>query len=96
MVNQYTKKKNWGITNDFTFGGYGKIKPELINFMNNFYKQYKIPLDPVYRKMLLLFLNLSRKINGDGERKFGLFILRALESLNEQLLREKKITNLTY
>ena len=42
LVNQYTKKKNWGITNDFTFGGYGKIKLELINFMNNFYKQYKI------------------------------------------------------
>lgn len=39
---------NWSVNFDFTFGGYGKVKPELISFINAFYKQYKIPLDPVY------------------------------------------------
>ena len=43
-----TNKKNWSIENDYTFGGYAKIKPTLISFMNDFYQQYRIPLDPIY------------------------------------------------
>ncbi|RIW16159.1 1-aminocyclopropane-1-carboxylate deaminase/D-cysteine desulfhydrase [Algoriphagus lacus] len=36
------------INTDFHFGGYGKFKPELIDFMIWFHREFKIPLDPVY------------------------------------------------
>lgn len=36
------------IETDFHFGGYGKHKPELIEFIGWFYGEFKIPLDPVY------------------------------------------------
>jgi 1-aminocyclopropane-1-carboxylate deaminase len=46
-------KKNWKIINDYHFGGYGKITPELILFINEFNKKYKIPLDPIYTGKLV-------------------------------------------
>ncbi len=36
------------IVENYHFGGYGKTRPELIDFMNDFYDRYGIPLDPVY------------------------------------------------
>ncbi|OOG76895.1 1-aminocyclopropane-1-carboxylate deaminase/D-cysteine desulfhydrase [Algoriphagus sp. A40] len=36
------------IQTGFHFGGYGKHKPDLIDFMLWFYKEFKIPLDPIY------------------------------------------------
>ena len=56
-VNKYissnSKKENWEINSEFTFGGYAKTTSELIKFMNSFYKKYQIPLDPVYTGKLL-------------------------------------------
>lgn len=45
--------KNWEINFDFSFGGYAKWKPELINFINNFKKQTGIPLCPIYTGKML-------------------------------------------
>lgn len=39
---------NWDLINGYEFGGYGKITPELVVFINSFYRDYKIPLDPIY------------------------------------------------
>jgi 1-aminocyclopropane-1-carboxylate deaminase len=38
---------------DHLYGGYGKATDELVEFMNAFYKEYKILLDPVYTGKLL-------------------------------------------
>ncbi|WP_343306105.1 pyridoxal-phosphate dependent enzyme [Chitinophaga niabensis] len=38
----------WELLHDYHEGGYGKISPELIDFMNDFYRQTHIPLDRVY------------------------------------------------
>lgn len=40
--------KNYQIINDFTFGGYARKSTELLNFMNEFYGENKIPTDFVY------------------------------------------------
>lgn len=53
---QYLKEtlKEWGAKGDFEvhdqwhFGGFGKHQPELISFINDFYKINQIPLDIVY------------------------------------------------
>jgi 1-aminocyclopropane-1-carboxylate deaminase len=41
-------EKNFEIIHDYHFGGYAKHKPELIHFMNEFYKATSIPSDIVY------------------------------------------------
>ncbi len=44
---------NWQIVPDYHFGGYAKFDGELIQFMNDFKRQYQIPLDPIYTSKLL-------------------------------------------
>ncbi len=39
---------NWSINTDYHFGGYAKVKPELIDFMKDFEARHNILLDPVY------------------------------------------------
>jgi 1-aminocyclopropane-1-carboxylate deaminase len=40
--------QSFEIETEFHFGGYGKVNPELIEFMEQFYKDFVIKLDPVY------------------------------------------------
>jgi 1-aminocyclopropane-1-carboxylate deaminase len=49
-VNLLTKKPccAYEIIHDYHFGGYAKHKPELIQFMNDYYRQTRIPSDFVY------------------------------------------------
>ena len=47
---------------DYHFGGYGKVNPELIAFINQFYQENKIPLDPIYTgKMVFGVMDLIEK-----------------------------------
>jgi 1-aminocyclopropane-1-carboxylate deaminase len=47
---------------DYHFGGFAKISPELINFINYFEKKTGIPLEPVYTgKMLFALYDLITK-----------------------------------
>lgn len=47
-IRNYTSKTNWQIIRDFNLGGYAKINEEFIIFLNEFYKNFQIPLDPIY------------------------------------------------
>jgi 1-aminocyclopropane-1-carboxylate deaminase len=47
-IRKFATNNNWDLITDYHFGGYGKIKPELITFINKFKKEHNIPLDPVY------------------------------------------------
>lgn len=50
------------IMNDYHFGGYAKYTSELIDFMNNIYNRYQIPLDFVYTgKMLFAIFDQIKK-----------------------------------
>ncbi len=53
---------NWQLISDYHFGGYAKHKPELIQFMNSFYEETGVPLDPVYTgKLLFGICDLAKK-----------------------------------
>jgi 1-aminocyclopropane-1-carboxylate deaminase len=41
-------RSNWQLHDQFHFGGYAKWTAELIEFMNAFYRQTAVPLDPIY------------------------------------------------
>ena len=58
-IAKFAKQKNWFVNCEYHFGGYGKVTNELIEFINSFYKQYEIPLDPIYTgKMMFGILDL--------------------------------------
>ena len=44
---------SYKVIEDYHFGGYGKCPAELVSFMNEFYKETSIPLDPIYTSKLL-------------------------------------------
>jgi 1-aminocyclopropane-1-carboxylate deaminase len=47
-IRKFVHKENWELITDYHFGGYGKVNPELIAFINQFYVDNQIPLDPIY------------------------------------------------
>ena len=58
-ANNYT---NWQLITDYHFGGYAKFKPELIDFINDFKRQFNIQLEPIYTgKMLFGIFDLIQK-----------------------------------
>ncbi|MDX5480929.1 MAG: pyridoxal-phosphate dependent enzyme [Hymenobacteraceae bacterium] len=44
---------NWQLVTDYHFGGYAKVKPELLEFMKWFQEQHQVPLEPIYTGKML-------------------------------------------
>lgn len=58
----FVQNENWELLSEYHFGGYGKVNEELIHFINQFYQDTKIPLDPVYTgKMVYGVFDLIQK-----------------------------------
>lgn len=58
------KKDNWELVTDYHFGGYAKVKPELIEFVQNFKKENNIELDFIYTgKMLFGLYDMIKSSN---------------------------------
>lgn len=58
-ITKFANKQNWSINCDYHFGGYGKVTDELIRFINDFYLEHHIHLDPIYTgKMMFGIMNL--------------------------------------
>lgn len=47
-IKKMTQKYNWELFTDYHFGGYAKINDALITFVNKFYKQTQILIEPIY------------------------------------------------
>ena len=61
-IRNFVENENWELITDYHFGGYGKVSPELIAFINQFYIENNIPLDPIYTgKMVFGVIDLIRK-----------------------------------
>jgi len=59
----HKKKNNWQLINDYSFGGYAKHNPELLRFMNEFYRKTGIPSDFVYTGKLFYAVSALIKEN---------------------------------
>ena len=53
IITSYTAKENWDLVPGYEFGGYGKLSPALVEFMNEFFDRTSIPLDPIYTAKLM-------------------------------------------
>jgi 1-aminocyclopropane-1-carboxylate deaminase len=61
-IRKFVHQDNWELITDYHFGGYGKVNPELIAFLNRFYKENKVPLDPIYTgKMVFGVMDLIER-----------------------------------
>lgn len=61
-IRKFAHHENWELITDYHFGGYGKVSPDLIDWINRFYAQTQIPLDPIYTgKMVFGILDLIAK-----------------------------------
>ena len=61
-IRKFANSENWKLISDYHFGGYAKVNAELISFINNFKKETKIQLDPIYTgKLFYGLLDLISK-----------------------------------
>ena len=42
------KNDNWDFIDGYHFGGYAKVKPQLLNFIERFHRETQIELEPIY------------------------------------------------
>ncbi|PXY40459.1 1-aminocyclopropane-1-carboxylate deaminase [Flavobacterium cheongpyeongense] len=89
----FAKKDNWNLISDYHFGGYGKINIELIEFMNAFFEENKVSLDPIYTgKMVFGVIDLIRKNYFPADSKVLLIHtggLQGIEGMNLRLEQKK-------
>lgn len=91
----FAKKDNWSLNLNYHFGGYGKVTPELILFINSFFEENNIPLDPIYTgKMVYGVMDLIEKNFFEKGSKILLIHtggLQGIEGMNKELERKKQI-----
>ncbi len=92
-ISKFAKKSNWQLITAYHFGGYAKINQELIVFINRFYKQSGIPLDPIYTaKMCYGIADLIQKGYFEKGSKILLIHtggLQGIEGMNQKLQQQK-------
>lgn len=90
----FARKKNWRLISEYHFGGYAKVTPALITFINNFKRDTGITLDPVYTgKLLYGLLDMVKK--GKFRRNSRILAihsggLQGIAGMN-QVLKDKKL-----
>lgn len=89
----FAKQDNWNLISDYHFGGYGKINLELIEFINAFLEETKVPLDPIYTgKMVFGVIDLIQKNYFRANSKILLLHtggLQGIEGMNIKLKQKK-------
>lgn len=94
QISNFVTKSNWELMTDYHFGGYGKINDELISFMNLFYKETKVPLDPIYTgKMAYGVCDLIEKKYFPEDAKILMIHtggLQGIKGMNDLLKKKNK------
>jgi 1-aminocyclopropane-1-carboxylate deaminase len=89
----FAKQDNWNLISDYHFGGYGKVNLELIEFINTFLEDTKVPLDPIYTgKMVFGVIDLIHKNYFPEHSKIVLIHtggLQGIEGMNIKLKQKK-------
>jgi len=98
-IRKFAKKDNWKLIKGYEFGGYGKVTSELVQFLNTFYQQTGIPLDPLYTgKMLYGVMDMIAKNQfPDGAKILAIHTggLQGIRGMN-QLLLQKRMPTINY
>ena len=91
---KFATKNNWELSHDYHFGGYAKVNPKLIEFMNSFKRNFGIPLDPIYTaKMMYGIFDLIEKGSISKSAKILAIHTGGLQSIKgmNQRLRQQQL-----
>jgi 1-aminocyclopropane-1-carboxylate deaminase len=94
-IRKFATNENWELITDYHFGGYGKVNEELIQFINQFYKETQVPLDPIYTgKMVFGVIDLIQKNYFPDDSKILLIHTGGLQGISgmNTLLKKKNST----
>jgi len=96
---KFAKNNRWELITDYSLGGYAKVTPEYISFLNSFYQSTNIPLDPIYTgKMVFGVLQLIEQNYFPESSKILLIHtggLQGIVGMNE-LLKKRGCPQLAY
>ncbi|MCC9073322.1 pyridoxal-phosphate dependent enzyme [Flavobacterium sp. F-65] len=88
----FAKNQNWELITDYHFDGYGKVNSELIVFINQFFDENHIPLDPIYTgKMVFGVIDLIKKNYFPANSKILLIHtggLQGIQGMNMKLMNK--------
>jgi 1-aminocyclopropane-1-carboxylate deaminase len=93
-IRNFVQNKNWELQTDYHFGGYGKVTTEFIEWMNWFYAQTGIPLDPIYTgKMVFGVMDLIQRNYFPPKSKILMIHtggLQGISGMNDKLRNQNK------
>ena len=93
-IQKFTQKTNWELITNYHFGGYAKYNDDLIRFMNKFFTETNILLDPVYTaKMLFGILDMvSKDYFENGSKIVAIHTggLQGISGFNDKLKSKNK------
>ena len=93
-IHKFVNNKNWELITDYHFGGYGKVTTKFIEWMNWFYAQTGIPLDPIYTgKMVFGVMDLIQRNYFSPKSKILMIHtggLQGIAGMNAKLEKQNK------
>jgi len=99
QINKFVNKNNYKIIDENYFGGYAKFNSQLVDFINQFYYNHEIKLDPIYNsKMIFRILNDLRSNKWNYGKKILLINTGGLQSIDgfNKRLKEKKCATIDF
>ncbi len=97
-ITALSKRNNFELI-DASFGGYGKISDENIRFINDFFSEFNIPLEPIYtgKMMMKLFEMIDENFFSENSTILAFHTggLQGIEGANEMLRKQKRNLLLT-
>ena len=99
-IRKFATNNRWELIKEYHFGGYGKITPELVGFINKQFLETKVPFDPIYTgKMFFGVIDLIQKNYFPKGSKILLIHtggIQGIQGMNIQLKNKKSPLLLTY
>lgn len=93
-IQPYIHNNNYKWITDFHFGGFAKINKHLIRFINDFYKNYHIPLDPIYTAKMFYGIEqlIARNFFKKGSTILAIHTggLQGIKAMNNKLQLKNK------
>ena len=93
-ISTFAQNERWQLAADYHFGGYAKVTPELVEFINRFKKGTGISLDPIYTGKLVfgIFERIKQDFFPKGAQILAIHTggLQGIKGMN-QVLEQKKL-----
>ncbi|MBO0321584.1 1-aminocyclopropane-1-carboxylate deaminase/D-cysteine desulfhydrase [Muricauda sp. CAU 1633] len=93
-IRTFAQNERWQLITDYHFGGYAKVTPDLVQFINRFRKGTGISLDPIYTGKLVfgIFELIKQDFFPKGTQILAIHTggLQGIKGMN-QVLEQKKL-----